>query len=1050
MSGAGWAVLRDTGLAVMEPEQPRITAGSPIDALMISMREREYVDPVFMGAMTGRDPESLMIELRNMGAVCQDPDQWQEDPLQGWVLTSSYCSGALYDKYERAKEARSRWPSRFHGNVELLKAAMPRKALRAKDIYVSLGARWIPDTLYNEFRNALLQREYALDPPKERVRFEDGRWKAHSARLDKRPQAQYHWGTPRYPFTRILEARMNRLTIEVNDNGPNGKPVRNPKETAAARECGAAVDEEFRRWLFEYDKQRSRYVRALYHWTFCSIVNEQYDGSYLTFPGLAPGLELYPYQKNAVARIIRSRSTLLAHGLGSGKTVTMVAAIMELNRLKLLNGVTLYVSPAHLAAQAKGEFCRFYPNARVLLVDGKLFSPARRQKVMQSIRDDGWDCVVVTYEVFKRIAFSSTWLYEETERELREVNSAQKPDKRRQKALQKKLLDLAAKEKTERGQIFFEDLGVRAIFVDEAHHYKNLPMLGAGKEGSEMARDMLRKVRFVQEASGWITMATATPTPNSVSDLLALQTYLQPELLRAMKLDQFQSWSTQFGEVKGSWDLDVDCRKLKYTERFVRFHNLPELARLLGECADFHETGKEADGVIPPIEYHTEVIPPPPDVEKYLDEIAERADRIHAGLVTPEEDNYFKLISLVQMLSTDVRLRDPTADPGRCKAVCCAQKAALIYWENQKRKGCQLIFCDLGTPKKDKFNVYDEIARLLTQLYGVPEQDIAFVQSETTAAGRNALFEKVRRGEVRILIGSTQTLGSGVNVQDRLVALHELDAPWRPADVAQREGRIRRPGHLWPNEVKHIYRYVVQDLDGYKWQTLKRKQRFQSQPLNSSTVPRTVEELEGGGDDFGQIMALAVRDGRMKELIELENRLRHLQILEAKEREMCRELEEKIYRFPTMLAEHDRLIFHLTQDSGRYRNNRRPLESERREKVGRAILDWTGEQPARYQGFDLEEGNGDLRYLRGAGRYPFHIYPDDEGVDCVARMDRVLGSLKKRLADAQAQRIQMEQDLEGWKEELRRLEDSGTRNRIDELEPQVDSLRRELERRIDN
>jgi len=1049
MSAAGWAVLEDTGLAVMEPEQPNITADDPVDALMISMREKEMVDPLFMGAITGRDPENLMIELRGKGVVCQDPDQWQEDPLGGWVLTSSYCSGPLYDKYERAKEARRRWPVRFQANVELLKAAMPRKALRAKDIYVALGARWIPAVLYNDFRNALLQRDYALDPPREQVRLEDGRWKAHSARLDKRPQAQYRWGTPRYPFTRILEARMNRITIEVNDNGPDEKPVRNAKETAAARECGRAVEEEFRRWLFDYDKQRSRYVRALYHWSFCSIVNEQYDGSYLNFPGLAPGLELYPYQKNAVARIIRSRNTLLAHGLGSGKTVTMVAAIMELNRLKLLGGVAVYVSPDHLAAQAKAEFCRFYPKARVLLVDGKLFSPARRQKVLRSIRDDGWDCVVVTYEVFKRMAFSSTWLYAEVERELREVNSAQKPDKRRQKALQKKLLDLAAKEKTEQGQLFFEDLGVRAIFVDEAHHYKTLPMMVAGKAGSEMARDMLRKVRFVQEAKGWITMATATPIPNSVSDLLALQIYLQPELLRAMKLDQFQAWSTQFGEVRGSWDLDVDCRKLKYTEQFVRFHNLPELARLLGECADFHETGTEAEGVIPPIAYHTEVIQPPPDVEKYLDQIAERADKIHSGAVTPDQDNYFKLVTLVQMLATDIRLVDPNAAAGRTKAACCAQKAALIYWKNCARKGCQLIFCDLGTPKKDKFNVYDELKRLLTQLYGIPEADIAYVQSETTAAGRNALFARVRQGDVRILIGSTQTLGSGVNVQDRLVAIHELDAPWRPADVAQREGRIRRPGHLWPNETKDIYRYVAQDLDGYKWQKLERKQRFQSQPLNSTTVPRTVEELESGSD-FGEIKALAVRDGRMKDLMELENQLRRLQILEAKERELCRELEEKIYRYPKDLMEQDRRIFQLTEDCGRYRNNRRLVEAIRKEEMGRHILDWDGEQMTRYQGFDLEEGNGGLRYLRGAGRYPFHIYPDDAGVDCIARMDRVLGSLKKRLADAQKQRAQMEEDLEGWKAELRRLEDSETRSRIDELEPQVDDLRRELERRNDN
>lgn len=1050
-----WVILEEEGSSP-ESEAAACFAETAEDALTISLAERNGVDPTYMGALLGRDGESVVKELRDKGLVCQDPDQWQEDPLGGWVLKSTYCSGVLFDKYERAKKACRRWPGRFDYCLEHLKAAMPRKALEERDIYAPLGAMWIPETLFNDFRDHILARPYALDPPDKRVRFEDGRWKARNARLDNRPQARYHWGTPRYPFTCVMEDAMNGEAREIRDTLPDGKQRVNVKETEAAQTCLRRVKEEWTRWLWS-DKVRARLVRTHYHWKLCTIVNETFDGSYIRCPGMASGLAPYPFQRNAIARILRTRNTLLNMGVGSGKTVVMAAAIMELNRLNLLQGAALYVAPNHLIAQARAEFLRFYPHAKVLLVDGSTFKPAKRQRMLRSIRDEDWDCVFLSNDAFKRIPFSSTWKYREVEEELRALKSQAKPNKRRREALEKQLLELAAREKTEKGQIFFEDLGVRALFVDEAHAYKNIPMDGLsgagnyGRTGSEMAREMLAKVRWVQACSGWVVMATATIMPNSIGDLYAFLWYLEPELLRSLKQDTFRAWAGQFGEIRGEWGADVDSRKVKYVQRFVRFHNLPELARLVGQCTEFHETGEEAEGIIPKPRYHTEVIPAPPELKRYLDEISRRADRIHAGEVNPEEDNFFKLMNYAQLLAADLRLVDPASHPRRTKASACAQKVASLYWKNAHRKGTQLIFCSLSTPKKGKFNLYDEIRLILTGLYGVPDHEIAYVQSEPTPARRLALFERVRRGDVRILMGSAQTLGSGVNVQDRLVAIHEVDAPWTPAELTQQEGRGLRPGNLWPEEGIDIYRYVAQGtFDLYKWETLERKRRFQSQPLNSSALERWTEEVDGGMD-YGEIKALAAGDGRLKELIDKENQLRRLQILEAKERELRRELEEKIYHHPAQAAEQERLVLRLTQDARRFRNHRRPVQDQTtREELGRHILAWDGAQPQRYQGFWLEEGGGGLRFLKGAERHPFHIYPDDSGIAVVNRMDRTLSGLNNRRKQAEERRAQIEEDLAGWQEELLRLRSSDTAGKAAELTAQVDDLRRELERRNDD
>jgi len=1050
-----WILLDQEERTSPEADSAAFAAETAEDALTISLAERNGVDPAYMGALLGREGEDVVLELRRKGLVCQDPDQWQEDPLGGWVLTGTYCSGVLYEKYHRAKRASRRWPGRFDHCIERLRAAMPKKVLEEREIYAPLGALWIPVNVYNEFRDHILARPYALDPPEKQVRREDGRWKARNTRLDSRPQAQYRWGTPRYPFTCVLEDAMNDVEREIKDTLPDGRQVRNVKETEAGRACLQRVKEEWARWLWS-DASRSRMLRTSYHWAFCTIVNEVFDGSYIRCPGMAPGLEPYPFQRNCIARILRTRNVLLNLGVGSGKTVVMAAAIMELQRLNLLKGIALYVAPNHLVAQARAEFLRFYPGAKVLLVDGSTFPPAKRQGVLRSIREGGWDCVILSQEAFKAIPFSSTWQYRETESQLRELNSRPKSSKRRREALEKRLLELAAREKMEKGQLFFEDLGVRAIFVDEAHYYKKIPMEGAygaesyGRAGSEMARDLLAKVRWVQECSGWVVMATATIMPNSIADLYAFLWYLEPELLRSMNLDSFHSWARQFGETRGVWSSDVDSRRVKLTQRFVRFHNLPELARLVGQCTEFHETGAEAEGIIPKARYHVEVIPQPPELKGYLDQIARRAERIHAGEVDPEEDNFFKLMNYAQLLAADLRLVDPEARPRRTKASACAQKAALLYWKNNFRKGTQLIFCSISTPKKGKFNLYDEIIRILTGLYGVPRGEIAYVQEESTPTRRQALFERVRRGEVRILLGSTRTLGSGVNVQDRLVAIHEVDVPWTPAELTQQEGRGLRPGNLWPEEGIDIFRYVAQGtFDLYKWDTVERKRRIQSQPLNSAALQRWTEEVDGGMD-FGEIRALAAGDGRLKELVDLENQLRRLQILSAKERELCREMEEKIYHHPARMKEQDQLISRLTQDTRRYRNHRRVLSPEEREQKGRHILVWDGQQPTRYQSFDLEEGGGGVRYLKGAGRYPFHIYPDDTGGAVVARMDRTLGSLNKRLKQACGQRAQMEQDLAGWKEELTRLRGSDTAARAEEVTQQVEELRKELERRNDD
>lgn len=1053
-NGTKWGILDQLEQNAPEnsPSDPQMLAETAEDALLISLKLCNELDPQLMGDALNRPPEGVMEELRAKGRAYQDPDQWQKDPLKGWVTADRYLrSGNLYDKWESAKKACRHWKERFRANVEALEAVMPKKVIAAEKIYISLGMTWIPPDIYGEFLNHLHGREYALSEGLATWDEAKGRWKVSSKYQGSRGIARYRWGTPNYPTHRIMEARMNKTPLPPPDK--NSKI--SPKETAAARICGEEMDDEFRRWAFE-DEFRSRRLRILYYRTFCTIVNQRCDGNYLPFTGKVPDLDFYPHQKNAVARTLQTRNCLWWHGTGSGKTATMAGAVMELRRLKFVTGTALIVSPNHLVEQTRKEFLRFYPNAKVLAVDGKAFSSKKQQEILERIRNGGWDAVILGDKAFGRIPFSSAYQYRIVETELREVNSQPSPDKRRQKALQEKLLDLAAREHLEQDKLFFEDLNVEALFVDEAHNFKNIPLdsapqlRGISSGNSAKCRDMLSKVRYVQAREGWVVFATATPIPNSVSDLYTMMKYLQPQLLRTLKLDNFLAWANQFGEVRSGWEPDVDTRKVKRVERFVRFHNLPELSCLLGEVTDFHKTGEEGAAVIPPVRRHVQVVPLLPELEGLLDEISERADRIHRGEVDPEEDNFFKLISYARALALDpglVGIEDANRLGRPTKVTTCAREVARIYRENQARRGTQLVFCDLSTPKKGQYNVYDQLAMVLTQRYHIPREEIAFIQDYTTAAQRESVFAKVRRGEVRILLGSTPTMGTGVNVQDRLVAIHHLDTPWRPADLIQQRGRNERPGHLWMDPTDE-YTYPAEGtLDVYMWQVLENKQRFMSQPLDGTAVQRSVEEVDELCLEYAEIKALAAGNGQLKELLELENQVRRLQILENKERELCRQLEEQIHHYPARRKDLKERAQRLKEDSFRYRNHRRPMDGARREAVGRSILTWDGKTPIYYQGFALEKGNVDTLYLNGLGRYPFRVRPEDTGADCVARMDRLLGSLKKREEDARADLEQMDRDWEDWQEELDRLEHSNVRWELEELEQQVNDLREKLERR---
>ncbi len=942
------------------------------DGLMASLELLGIVDIEFISAVTGEEMKKVIEELK--GAIYQDPLYWDEVFYKGWVTADEYLSGNLQHKYRIAKEANETYNGYFQSNITALEAVMEPE-LAAKDIYVTIGSPWLPPQIIDDFiaymafggqpdsRKArqyyeqCMQSDYA-------VRHDEytGKWEIpEKTRFRKSAMHGYFeevcfkkYGTARMDMMDILECTLNMRSITVTDADPLNKKKRilNTAETTKAIEKQKHMIEVFQKWVWQ-DKERKAGLQAAYCSRYGNIRRRVFDGSFLTFPGMSENEKLYDYQKNAVARILFSPNTLLAHDVGSGKTFTMTAAGMELRRLGRSNK-NLYVVPNGIITQWESIFHRLYPQANILTVSHKNFSVSKRNDTLLQVRDGDYDAILMTYSCFDMLSLSKKYyqdLYTKRLKLLEKAKASFKSDnslEAKRKSIQNALDALQKSYQITPQTIPFDDLGITAMFVDEAHNFKNIDLegvanriRGASVTGSARCNAMMDKVHCVQRMNngGKIVFATGTPITNSLSDLYAIQKYLQEGELEFQGIRTFAAWSNMFAEIRTEYEIDVDTNSYHLVTRFSRFCNLPELAAILSSIADFHRV--DASAGLPGFEGYDDSLRVGSEAFRdYLQEVSNRADDIRKHRVPSQIDNMLKLTSDGRKAALDMRLIDPIfgIDP-EAKVVRCAENIMEVYEATRDIRGTQLVFCDISTPK-DGFNLYDELKSMLIMM-GMPKEQIAYIHDAQTDADRKALFGKMCSGELSVLIGSTAKMGHGMNVQERLAAIHHLDVPWRPADMVQREGRILRQGNT-VDKVR-IFRYITKSsFDAYSWQLLETKQRFISQIMSGKIASRSGSDVDDTVLSYGEVKALAVGSPLIKRRVEVCNELDRYRLLQADYIEDRTRREAALTMLPERIRETQNRIKNCKKDIETFAKNpeQEPeLRKQTRAAIHRAATD---------------------------------------------------------------------------------------------------------------
>jgi N12 class adenine-specific DNA methylase len=844
--------------------QPVESVGTPKEALLVSLNERGCVDLEHMAGLLNKPAEEFLPDLKGIIFLNPQTSQWETD--------DQYLSGNVRDKFAIADAAAVSDP-RFCENVEALRSVQPED-LPATEIDVRLGASWLPPEDVQQFTNELLNTPAGVEIGHIHALgtwHVNAKWEAKSATANTTD-----WGTDRYTGLELIEDALNLKTPTVYDLDEKKKPIVNAQATEAAREKQERIKERFKEWVWSDDARRERLAR-LYNDTFNHTRLRTFNGDHLTLPGASQAIQLHAHQKAGVWRILQTPNTLLAHVVGAGKTYTMVASAMELKRLGLARK-PMFTVPNHMLGQFSTELLTLYPGANILVAGKDDFEAKNRKKLFSRIATGNWDAVIVTHSGFERIPLSQDTqrrFFEEQLHEL-EVIRHQHADtnnrrlvkelERAKKRLEARLQALAAEHKKDT-TLTFEELGVDRIFVDEAHFFKNLFYLtkmtriaGLPQTSSERAFDMFLKVRHIQSVNGGggVVFATGTPIANSMAEMFTMQRYLQPEDLKKHNLHHFDSWAATFGEPVTAMELSPDGAGYRLNTRFARFINVPELMQMFRQTADV-QTAQMLNLARPKLDGEKPTIrnaPATPELKAFVQELAARADRLKSGRVDPREDNMLKITSEGRKAALDLRLVQPAArDDPSGKTNLAVENILRIWQETSDRRCAQLVFCDLSTPKDRGFSVYRDVADKL-EARGIPSRDLAFIQDYDSDTGKLTLFRDVRAGKVRILFGSTQKMGSGTNVQERLIALHHLDAPWRPADVEQREGRILRQGNT--NDMVQIFRYVTEgSFDAYMWQTLETKAKFIAQVMTGDMTIRRLEDLDTAALTYAEVKAIA-------------------------------------------------------------------------------------------------------------------------------------------------------------------------------------------------
>lgn len=1082
-----------------------------LEALVLSVSEKGYVDFDYMGSLTGKDRPTLIEELRGEIYLNIREEQNFYRPLSfnledgdlpfacangsnsykyGYVTKDEYLSGNIRDKIAivdsylsklrqterelphlgfaengKEKELISYEMNRLEYQKTELTKVLP-KELEASEINVRLGATWIPIKDIEKFIFEMLKTPgYAKWDIKVKFSNLTSEWNVEGKSRDRgNDLAEMTFGTSRVNAYKLIEDALNLKETKVFDQivNPDGSKtsVLNKKETMLAGQKQELLKEEFKNWIFNDQERRSRLVK-LYNERFNSIRNREYDGSNLSFEGMNTEIDLRPHQRNAIARSLYGGNTLLAHVVGSGKTFEMVASAMESKRLGMCSK-SLFVVPNHLTGQIGREFMQLYPSANIMVADKKDFEPKNRKRFIGKIATGEYDAVVIGHTQFEKIPMSKEYQEKHIQDQIDEIvnyveeykhdrnqNFTVKQLEKTKKKLETRLEKLNDDFKKD-DVITFEELGVDKLFVDEAHGFKNLYLYtkmrnvaGIGQSEAFKSSDMFMKCRYMDEMTGGkgVVFATGTPVSNSMTELYTMQRYLQYESLKKNGLEHFDSWASTFGETQSSFELSPEGTGYRVKTRFSKFYNLPELMSMFKEVADI-QTADMLNLPTPEANYEVIKTEPSEEQKEILKSLSKRADDVRNRVVEPDVDNMLKITNDGKKLALDQRLINPLLPDNPDSKVNVCVKNVFAIWDNTKEnRSTQLLFSDMSTPKGDgEFNIYDDIREKLVAM-GIPKEEIAFIHEANSDKQKDELFAKVRKGEVRILMGSTQKMGAGTNVQNKLIALHDLDVPWRPADLEQRAGRIVRQGN--ENEKVNIYRYVTENtFDSYLWQTIENKQKFISQIMTSKTPVRVAEDVDESSLNYAEIKALATGDPKIKEKMDLDNEVTKLKMLEANYKSNRYRLEDKVAKnYPEEITRTEKLIEAVKKDisdvepkaEGEEKFTSITIAGEKitdKKLAGERLLEAISKVKineskviGKYRNMDLEVSynfftNEHNFSLNGAAKHSGELGTSADGN--ITRLDNALEKMPEKLNRLEEKLISTKEQLENAKEELKK------------------------------
>ena len=1024
------------------------------EALKWSLNNRGIVDLEYMKALYPKTEDEIVDELD--GLIYQDPEKL-DDVNKGWVISSEYLSGDVKHKLNYAKAINS--DDKYVKNIEALERVQPTP-LEYDEISVKLGSTWIPENVYHRFCCDLLDiSPYYQNKLKIKYVKEANNWLFQASGLYGFGIKNTNtWGTNRVDALTLIKSALNLQTITVFDKTEDERRYVNPVETANAREKQELIKQEFKEWIWKDEYRRKKLV-DLYNERFNRIKEREYDGSHLTFDGMNPSIELRPHQKNAVARVLYGGNTLLAHAVGAGKTYECIASAMELKRLGIINK-PMFVVPNHLLGQWAGEFLNLYPTANVLVATQKDFEKTRRKRLMGKIATGDWDAVIIAHSSFGLIPMSKEYEQKYLQNQIEELTNAINRIKSENgtglsvKKLEKTKTSMSNKlnellNMTKDDVVTFEELGTDFLIVDEAHMFKNLPtfskmrnVAGVNNSDSKKATDLFMKTSYILENNGGkgAVFATGTPISNSMGELFVMQKYLQPERLKEMGLEHFDSWASTFGEIVNSFEIAPDGSGFRNKSRFAQFFNIPELMTLFKEVADI-KTPKMLDLPVPKLkggDYKTIVAPKSEELSEFQEKLTERSESIRQGC-DPREDNMLLVTNDGRKAALDLRLIDLNMpDLANSKINLAVENIYRIWLENKEDKLTQLVFCDLSTPKDDgTFNVYDDIKMKLIAK-GVPEDEIEFIHNAKTNVQKTKLFKDMRSGKKRILIGSTSKMGAGMNVQDKLIALHHLDCPWRPSDIEQREGRILRQGNQ--NEEVEIYRYVTEgSFDAYSYQLIQTKSTFINQIMSDSNGGgRIAEDLDRDTLTYAEVKAIASGNPLILEKFKIENELKQLYMSKTRYDKSHIELESKYnneiprklkyqYQYLKGLEEDITEVKDLSGDKfmilikDKIYDSRKEASTKFYECL--SLLKTNEEiKVGEISGFDIVGTKDDLIYnpviyIKGHGKYKVEINNIDE-IGNIIKMENMLKSFENKINTVKEQISYNEKQLEDIKMEL--------------------------------